>query len=94
MAKVRVELDSDGMRELLQDPDVADDLMRRAEDVAAMAEAIVPEMTGELRESIFTRLVHHDDGRVVAQCFADAPHAGVVEAHTNFLKRSLDAGLG
>jgi hypothetical protein len=90
--KVRVKLISRGMNDLLRDPGVADDLRTRADRVLAAAEAGAPVHSGDYKDSLEVRMVEHDN-RPVAQVHAAAPYAHIVEARTDNLARSLDAGL-
>jgi hypothetical protein len=93
MAKARVTLNRRGMRDLLVDPGVSADLMRRAERVAAAARGSAPTDSGDYKNSIIPRVVEHGD-RSVGQVHATVDYALVVESRTGNLARALDAGLG
>jgi hypothetical protein len=92
MARVRVDLRSAGMRDLLRDPGVVGDLRDRADRVLASATGSAPVDSGAYKDSLEVRVVEHN-GRPVAQVHATAPHAMVVESRTHTLARALDAGL-
>jgi hypothetical protein len=91
--KARVQLISSGMRDLLTDPGVVDDLERRGRNVAAQARSSAPVATGAYRDSIEVVTVRHDEGRPVVQVHATVPYALLIEARTQNLSRALDAGL-
>lgn len=92
MARTRVELNSAGVRELLNDSGVRAELERRAERVAAAARATAPVATGAYRDSIHVTTGRTD--RAEARVVAPVPHAMLVEAKTGNLARSLDAAGG
>ena len=79
--KVRVELNSAGVRALLKDPGVAADLAARGERIAATA--------GEGFESSGVR---QDRDRVAVTVRAATEEARRAEAESRALLRALDAG--
>ena len=93
MANVRIELNRAGIREILKSPEVAAELHRRAERVAAAARASAPVATGAYLASIEVVDEVHKD-RVVSRVYARAPHSHLVEAQSGNLARSLDAAGG
>lgn len=93
MVRARVKLISSGMADLLHDPGVTAELVRRAERVAAQARSVAPVVSGAYRDSIRVETVEHQS-RVVARVVADVPYAMVVESSTGTLAKSLDAAGG
>jgi hypothetical protein len=59
MARVNLQINNAAVRALLTDPqgDVADDLLRRGNNVANLAKKYAPVNTGRLRASISAKLV-------------------------------------
>lgn len=59
MAQVNLQINNAAVRALLTDPqgDIADDLLRRGNNVAALAKKYAPVNTGRLRASITAKLV-------------------------------------
>lgn len=93
MAKrVRVKLNSPGVKALLNDKGVAEFLRSRAERVESAAEASAPVDTGTYRAAIHTEEVRTD--RVTVRVVADADHALLVESRTGNLAKALDAAGG
>jgi hypothetical protein len=90
--RVRVRLVRSGMRDLLHDPGVVEDLRTRADRVLGAAESTAPRDTGAYRESLEVRVVDHGD-RTVSQVHATVAYAQLVESRTHNLARALDAGL-
>jgi len=93
MTNVRIELNKSGIKALLKSPEVAAELHRRAERVAAAARASAPVDTGAYLAGIEVFDEVHKD-RVVSRVYAKAPHSHLVEANTGNLARSLDAARG
>lgn len=93
MTNVRIELNRAGIREILKSPEVAAELHRRAERVAAAARASAPVESGAYLAGIEVVDEVHKD-RVVSRVYAKAPHSHLVEANTGNLARSLDAAGG
>jgi len=87
MARVKVNLDSNGMRELLNRGETAEAMRDVAEDVASRARADAPVRTGEYRSSI--EVVVERTDRAVARVLADVPYAAEVEADRGTLNRAL-----
>lgn len=92
MGKAKVELNSAGVRALLNDGGVRAELARRADAVEAAALASAPVVTGAYRESI--QRVSATTDRAVERVVADAPHALGVEARTGNLARAMNAAGG
>ena len=88
-AKVRVELISSGMRDLLNDPGVRADMLRRAERGAEAARATAPVESGDYRDSITAWSATTD--RAVGRFGSNIAYADDVEADTGNLARALDA---
>jgi hypothetical protein len=91
--RVKVTLNSAGVREVLHAPGLVADMQSRMERVAAAARGSAPVVSGEYRDSIHTVTVDHGD-RMAVQVVADSDHAMAVEAATGNLARSLDAAGG
>ena len=87
MAKVRVELNSPGMRQLLNSGGVARAMRSRAEKAASAARARAPFVSGAYASSINVREARTD--RAVARVHADVPYATIVEARHGTLNGSL-----
>lgn len=95
MARVRVDLNRSGIRDLLSAPGVRAELDRRAQAVAAAARASAPVRTGAYRGSIRVEVgVSPVDGRARAVVRADVAHATAVEARTGNLARALNSAGG
>lgn len=90
--RAKVKLRSAGMRALLNDPGVRDELRRRAERVADAARSSAPVESGEYRDSITVWDATTD--RAVVRVGTTADHGLVVEAKTGNLARALDAAGG
>lgn len=88
--KTRVELDSGGIRELLQSEGVAGYLRERAGAVASAARAGAPVKSGAYRDSIAVRVVPRKD-RTVVQVEVTVPYGALIEARTGNLARALDS---
>jgi hypothetical protein len=82
VADLRVKLNPAGMRELLRDPGVRDDLKRRADRIARAA--------GRGMESTAST----GRNRALAMVWTETPEAMAAEAHNRKLTRSIDAGRG
>lgn len=89
MARPRIKIVSPGVRRLLSDPGVRDDLEDRGRRVLARAQVEAPSQTGALRASLRMQTVEED--RTVVQVGSDLPYAMRIAAATGFLTRSLDA---
>ena len=81
MAKIKVKLNSTGVRALLKDPGVAADLDARAARIASAA--------GEGFESSGVRT---DRDRVAVTIAANTDEARLAEAESRALLRAIDAG--
>jgi hypothetical protein len=92
MAKTRVELNSPGVRALLNDDGVRADLTRRMESVLGAAVSGAPVESGAYRDSIHIEQATTD--RAVVRVAAGTDHALTVEARTGNLSRALDAAGG
>lgn len=92
MSRVRVKLNSAGMRALLNDPGLRADLTTRAERVLAAAKASAPVDSGEYRDSL--HIVDDTTDRAVVRVGSSAPHGLLVEMKTGNLARALDAAGG
>jgi hypothetical protein len=97
--RAKVTLNQAGVAELLKSPEVAADLQRRAEAVAAVARGSVPTETGRARDSIHVEMDETD--RAVARVVMDPvnPETGesygaILEAATGTLASALDAARG
>lgn len=90
----RIKLNRGGIRDVLGSDGVRAEVTRRAERVAAAARSAAPVASGEYRGSIRVEQATTGGYRAVARVVAGAPHAGVVEANTGNLARSLDAAGG
>lgn len=89
MARLQVELISDGMARLLKDDGVRAHIAGLADQVLARAEASAPVRTGAYRASLHRESVTTD--RAVERVIATAPHAMLVESRTGNLARALGA---
>jgi len=90
---VRVEINYDGIRELLNSDDVRADLTRRMERVESAAVSSAPiGSSGAHRDSIHLEQATTD--RAVVRVVADSDHSLGVEARTGHMARSLDAAGG
>lgn len=83
-----VKLNSSGIQEVLQSPEVEALLIKFAEPIAARARANAPVDTGEYQDSIEVVVDHHSD-RVVVHVTSTAPHGMIVESKTGNLARAL-----
>jgi len=92
MAKVKVKLNSPGMKSLLNDADVRDELTTRMERALATAKANAPVQTGNYRDGL--ELVQDSTDRVVVRVVGRAPHSHLVESRTGNLAKALDAAGG
>lgn len=92
MARAKIRLIHPGMKALLNDPGVRDDLTERAERVADSARSSAPVATGEYRDSI--HVLQGTTDRAAVRVGTTAPHGLVVEARTGNLARALDAAGG
>lgn len=91
-ARVRVELISAGMRELVNDPGVRRHLEKRGRKVLDAAREDAPVASGDFRDSL--RLISTTTDRVSVRIGSDDPAVMFVEASTGLLARSLDAAKG
>lgn len=87
--KPRVKLHPSGVVDLLQDPGVRDDLLRRGEAVAARMDATAPVDTGALSRSHRVYAEDHGD-RVVVRVGSDLDYAAKVAVATGYMARALD----
>ena len=83
-------LNSREVRELLNEAKVRAELARRADAVAAAAQASAPVKTGAYRASIHRESATTD--RAVERVVADVPYALTVESRTGNLARAIEAG--
>jgi hypothetical protein len=91
MPRVRVRLFPKGMIEMLSSRDAADEMLRRARNVAGQAKANAPVVSGEYRASISAE-IHKGPTRVVGRTIANVEYAQKVEAQHRVLGRAIDAG--
>lgn len=96
MAKVRVELDDAGMREMLRSPAVAAELRSRAEPVRDRAAATAPVDTGQFAGTGpgpggFEVVEHMEKDRVTVRVVSRDPKGAIKEARHRTLTRALDA---
>jgi hypothetical protein len=82
-------LNSAGVKELLNDPGVREELTRRAEQVLARAQDTAPVVSGDYADSL--RIEQATTDRAVVRVVADSDHAVYVQAATGHLSRALDA---
>lgn len=82
-----------GYREFLHSAPLSAEMRRRAEAVAASAQAAAPKESGAYANSI-TVVVEQHPSRVVAHVQSDVPYAATIEARTGNLARALDAAAG
>ena len=92
MGKVKVKLNSPGMKSLLNDADVRDDLTTRMERVLATAKANAPVRSGNYRDGL--EVVQDSTDRVVVRIVGRAPHSHLIESRTGNLARALDSAGG
>lgn len=91
MTTVRLEMNKQGIAELLRSEGVARAVRAPAEKVGARARSSAPVETGDYRDSIHVEDEVHRD-RVVARVYADSDHAAAVESRTRNLGRALAGG--
>lgn len=92
MGSIRIELNSPGVRALLNDDGVRAELTRRMEPVLGAARGGAPTETGDYRDSIHMEQATTD--RAAVRVVADSDHALAVESRTGNLSRALDAAGG
>ena len=92
MAKVKVKLNSPGMKSLLNDAGVRADLTTRMERVLATAKANAPVKSGNYRDGL--ELVQDSTDRAAVRVVGRAPHSHLVESRTGNLARALDSAGG
>jgi hypothetical protein len=92
VARVRVELISPGMADLLHDPGVRAELTRRAGPVLSAAQSSAPVVSGAHRDS--GHIEQHTTDRAVVRVVFDSDHSALVEANTGHIARSADAAGG
>lgn len=92
MARIRIEVNKAGIRELLNSSELRADLTRRMQRVEAEAKATAPVESGEHRDSI--HIEQDTTDRAVVRVVADAPHSFWVAVKTGHLARALDAAGG
>lgn len=92
MARVKVRLNSGGMKSLLNDSGVAAELERRGQAVLSTARATAPYRTGEYRNGLF--LIPATTDRAVVRIGTRAPHGMIVEWKTGNLAKALDSAGG
>ena len=90
MAKLQVELISDGMAELLREDGVRAFVAAQADQALDRALASAPVRTGAYKAGIRRESVTTD--RAVERVVATAPHSMAVEAMTGTLARALGDG--
>lgn len=88
----RVELNSAGMRAMLNSPGIAAAMMARATRVRDVARGLAPVESGRYRASITVYAARTD--RAVARVGSHVPYAAAVEADHGVLQRALDAAGG
>lgn len=82
-----------GIVALLKSPELAADLQRRVDGIAAEARRIAPVQSGDYRDSINAGVV--DDGdRNTGYVQADVPYACNVEVHDRTLGKALGSAQG
>jgi len=90
---VRIEINREGIRDLLNSDEVRADLTSRMERVESAAIASAPiGATGEHRDSIHIEQATTD--RAAVRVVADSDHSLGVEARTGHMARALDAAGG
>ena len=89
MAGSRVVLNHAGMAAMLRSRSVQDEMVRRAELVAAAARASAPVRTGAYKASIHVERATTD--RSVARVVSSDRKAPIIEARLGILARALDA---
>lgn len=89
----KVDINPDGIRELLRSADVEADITRRAEAVASAARSQNIRVSGEpgADELPINVRVHRGPNRVSARVAVDHPAGLAVEAKHRLLGRALDA---
>lgn len=92
MARSRVRLSSEGMRQLLQDRGVVQDLERRGRSVLASAVASAAVESGAYRDGLTVWTAQTD--RPVVRVGSTVDYGPAVEARTGNLARALDAAGG
>lgn len=85
---VRVELNSEGVGELLRSGPVVDVLMGKAERVLLTAKGTAPVTSGAYRDGLHIETISHGD-RAVVRVSGGTDHDMNVEAHTGNLARAL-----
>lgn len=88
--RVRVELNSDGVKELLKSPEVEEHLAGLASIVEGAAVSGAPVETGRYRDSIYYE-TEQKANRVIAIVATSDPAGRLIEAKTGNLARALDA---
>lgn len=87
----RFKRSSRGMKQLLNEGFVADELSKRAKRIASAANANAPVgETGQLSRS--HQVVNDRTDRARARVVSNLPYAITIEANTGYLSRSLEAG--
>lgn len=89
MAKVKVKLNSPGVKSLLNSKGVENHLLDLAKKVETQAKATAPVRSGSYRDSIRAFTEHTD--RAVARVIADVDYSLALEAGTGNLTKALDA---
>lgn len=92
MARTKVKLLTRGMRALLNDGGVRDELTRRMGPVLATAQSNAPVDTGEYKASL--RIIQATTDRAVVRVGSVDDKAMSVEARTGNLARALDSAGG
>lgn len=87
---IKVRINSAGARAVLTSAAVRDDLMDRAERIAARANSMVSD--DEMRNDPFMADGDSDGSRARARVFAATPHGINANNRHNTLLKSLDAG--
>jgi hypothetical protein len=79
-----------GIVAMMKEPGIANDMRRRAENVAAAARASAPVDTGAYQASIHVEMETHP-ARAAAHVVASDWKAHILEARLGILARALDA---
>ena len=90
--RVKVNLHSPGVRELLHEDGIREELRRHAERVLQVARDNAPVKSGAYRDSIHIENATTD--RAVVRVVADDEKAMLIESRTGNLARAVDAAGG
>lgn len=91
-----VRMNRAGVRAVMREPGVRDQLLKRMERVAARANESAPKgTTGDLGRSHTAYVPARDDSELpVARVESDRDYSAAVDARTGYLSSSLDAAGG